>query len=85
MKWTLVVMKDRASDSYSTPQGYRAKGEAIRAFHDAINNPESGAMYKHPEDYDLYFLGYYDDNKAAFEEAAAPLEQLAIGKNAKLQ
>jgi len=83
MMWTIVAVHDRATDSFNTPQAFKAKGEAIRAFQDAVNNPQSGTMHQHPEDYDLYYLGEYDDHRGEVHPEDKPV-QIAIGKNAKV-
>ena len=38
---------------------FQAKPEAIRAFSDEANRPES-AIFKHPGDYTLFQIGEYD-------------------------
>ena len=51
----------------------------VRSFGDEINNPES-AISKHPEDFDLYELGSFNDEDAAFICGERP-RQIAIGKD----
>jgi len=52
MKNYLYVIYDAKSESYMGPHANRTMGEAIRAFSDAVNDPET-MLYKHPEDYTL--------------------------------
>lgn len=61
MQFTIVSIQDRAINAYVSVQLVRAEGEAIRMFIDAINNPESKNMHKHPDDFDLYVIGKFDD------------------------
>lgn len=56
----ICAVRDRAIDSFGTPIFVSARGEAMRSFVDTVTDPQS-PFYKHPEDYDLYLLGAYDD------------------------
>lgn len=56
----IVVVKDRAVDAFGTPFFVKHVNEAIRSFKDEINR-EGSAMGAHPDDYDLYVVGQYDD------------------------
>lgn len=59
MKYLLISIKDRAVDAFQPIASVRAHGEALRAFQDLITQNE---RYKaHPDDYDLYLVGYFDD------------------------
>lgn len=82
MTLVMVAIKDRALDAFMRPFFAQTTGQAIRMFNDEINNSDS-PMFKHPEDYDLYYLGIWDDKTGMFEEAAG--EQIARGKNASLR
>jgi len=73
----IYAIRDRALDAYNRPFFLQADGAAIRAFQDEINNKES-ELSKHPDDYDLYTIGSFDDNKGVIS-AHEPL-QIAIGK-----
>uniref|UniRef100_A0AAU8B7S5 Nonstructural protein n=1 Tax=Dulem virus 100 TaxID=3145577 RepID=A0AAU8B7S5_9VIRU len=67
----IVTVKDRAVDAYSKPIFVRATGEAARSFVDEINNDNS-EMGKHPEDYDLYLLGEYDERTGGITSEPIP-------------
>lgn len=62
MKYLLVAVKDNAIEAFQPIATVRAKGEAIRSFQDAINNPQNQQLHAHPEDFDLYYIGDFDDN-----------------------
>lgn len=81
MNLTIVAIHDRATDAYSTPIFVHTTGQAIRGFQDEINEPNN-PMSKHPDDYDLYQLGEYDNATGAFTNLKEP-RQLAIGKQLK--
>lgn len=81
---TIAAIKDRAADAYLRPIFTNTAGQAIRIFQDEVNrNAEDNIMYKHPEDFDLYLLGEYDDSTGLLTAKERP-EQIAIGKNAKI-
>lgn len=77
----MMAIKDRALDAYMRPFFAHSVGQAVRMFQDEINNNQ-GEMHKHPDDYDLYHLGLWDDKTATFAACEAP-EQVAIGKQYK--
>lgn len=78
MNHIIVAVLDRAMDAYGRPFFVPALGAAIRSFQDEVNNKES-PMNKHPDDYDLYRLGIYDDVRGVIEPLGEPI-QIAIGK-----
>lgn len=76
----IVAVKDHALDAFNTPFFVPTEGVAVRSFKDEVNRPES-PMGAHPEDYDLYKLGEYDERRGAFN-THEPL-QIARAKNFK--
>lgn len=59
-KLQIFSVFDKKAVAYLQPFYYQQKGQAIRAFEDSVNNPET-AFNKHPEDFSLYLLGEFDD------------------------
>lgn len=58
----VMVVRDRTAGMYQIPFFVPQKGVAARAFSDQINDPkENNQFYKHPDDFDLYYIGLYDD------------------------
>ena len=57
----IMALRDSKAESFSQPMLYTAKGAALRAFQDAVND-SAHELGKHPEDYSLFFLGSYNDN-----------------------
>lgn len=78
---TVVAIKDHKADCYSQPMFFATEGQAIRAFQDALNDPQSN-MHKHPSDYDLYKLGTFDDLEGIFTNEPKP-QRIAIGDQLK--
>lgn len=80
MKLHVVVVRDRAADVFGTPYFVVSLGAAIRSFGDEINRGgEQNMLARHPEDFDLYVLGCYDDATASFTVGVP--RQLSVGKD----
>lgn len=63
MKILIVSVRDRAADTFGRPFFATARGQAIRAFTDEINRrADDNQLYNHPEDFDLYEVGTFDDD-----------------------
>ncbi len=83
MKQVIVAVKDRAAETYGRPMFVPAIGVALRSFSDEINrNDPNNQLFNHPDDFDLYDLGTFDDSTAQFEIKNIP-ELLILGKNAR--
>lgn len=84
MKYFVVAVRDRAADVFGVPQFVASIGGAIRAFGDEVNREDlKNAFFMHPEDFDLYELGRYDDATGSFECLTVP-KQVAIGKDMRI-
>ncbi len=57
---------DVKSCTFSPPFFVTEPGVAIRNFSDVCNDPNS-MIFRHPEDFDLYMLGEFDDFKGEFD------------------
>lgn len=86
MKLHIVVTRDIKADVYSQPQFVPNLGGFLRSFADecAGNNPGNpqgmSIIEKHPEDFEVYELGWYGDHDAHFELFERP-KQIAVGSN----
>ena len=78
MRYKIVSVRDRAVDTFGQPIFVAAIGQAVRSFGDEVKNPQS-PFNKHPEDYDLYSLGEFDDSTGEFFTSRP--EQVAVGKD----
>lgn len=84
MKYLVVAVRDRAADAYGVPMFVASLGGAIRSFGDEINRAaENNSLYQHPEDYDFYSLGTFDDATGSFE-CHIP-KQIAVGKDLSIR
>lgn len=83
MKLCVCVMRDSAAQAFGVPQFQVSKGTAVRAFGDEVNRQDpQNAFFSHPEDFELYFMGTFDDQSAGFDLLAEP-ELLARGQDLK--
>lgn len=71
MRYQVFAVRDSAVDAFGRPMFMQAKGQAMRSFTDEVNRADSD-MAKHPADYELYFLGEFDDAGGAFTLAERP-------------
>lgn len=80
MIYQIVSVHDRAADAFGRPIFALAIGQAIRSFQDEINRiAPDNEMNRHPEDFDLFHIGNFDDQSGDFENLPHNL-QIAIGK-----
>ena len=80
---TIVAVKDRAADAFMRPFFVPTANMAIRSFMDEVNrdHPEN-QMFVHPDDFDLYEIGIFDDSNGRIE-SYADMKLLIQGKQAK--
>jgi len=84
MKLVLCSVKDRAADAYGRPMFVPSSGVAIRSFSDEINrSADDNQLYNHPDDFDLFEFGVFDDNSGIFEIYEQP-KLLSLGKQVKI-
>jgi len=67
MKQIVVSIRDRAAQCFSRPVFTQTEGTAIRSFTDEINRPgPDNQLAAHPEDFDLYCVGVFEDDDGSF-------------------
>jgi len=69
---------DSKSKVFQMPFFMLNSDQAIRAFGDAVNSPDSTVISRHPEDFQLYQIGIYDDSTATLTQVT-PLQMLSTG------
>ncbi|AXL15280.1 nonstructural protein [Microviridae sp.] len=62
MKHYTFSIYDSKADAYLPPFFLHQEAMGIRAFSDAVNNPES-QIHLHPADYTLFLIASFDDEK----------------------
>lgn len=60
MELKMFSIRDAKGEIYNPPFYQKTHGEAERNFRELVKDAQS-MISKYPEDYDLYFLGTYDD------------------------
>jgi hypothetical protein len=84
MKYNVCCIYDRVAQLYGIPNFVNTKGATIRAFADELNRPaENNQLHQHPDDFDLYYLGTFDDQECVWDMLPTP-ELLARGSNLKI-
>jgi len=76
---SVFAVRDSATDSFGLPIFQVSVRGAIRLFSDEVNRQDS-AMNLHPEDYELFVIGTYDQDKGILSPFAP--EQCCTGKAA---
>lgn len=77
MKMKIFTVYDSKAGVYLQPFFFNHSGGALRAFVDLCID-KSHQFGKHPEDYALFELGTYEDDKSTFEIYDAP-RSLGVG------
>lgn len=64
----IVSVKDTAAQAFGRPVFVPTTAVAVRSFRDEVNRPDSKEdMAKHPDDFELYELGTFDDSTGKIE------------------
>lgn len=67
MKFQIFTVKDLAVGAFGRPMFMQSKGQALRSFSDEVNRPaDDNQMFKHPEDFSLFYLGEWDEESGYF-------------------
>lgn len=83
MNLIIVAVKDRAADAFMRPFFVPTANMAIRSFMDEVNRESSdNQLFAHPDDFDLYEIGIFDDSNGAINSHPDP-KMLMLGKQAK--
>lgn len=71
-KMQIFSVYDKKAVAYNAPFYFHQKGQAIRAFEDAVNDPQS-PFFKHPEDFALFLIGEWDDTTGLIKSLPNPV------------
>lgn len=78
----VIAVRDSAVAAYDRPWFAPTTAAAVRAFTDEVNR-DGCPMKSHPEDYSLWQLCWYDDEKGEF--LSAELKQLVRAQDVLAQ
>jgi hypothetical protein len=71
----VYAIRDSKAEMFHPPFLQKAKGEAERTFKQLANDPQT-SVGSFPEDYDLYYVGKFDDNSGLYSLLDSPKHQL---------
>ncbi len=64
----MVAVYDAKLQAFGLPRFERMEAAAIRAFADGVNQEDkTNNLFNHPEDYSLWLLGEYNDEKGEMD------------------
>ena len=70
---TIVSVKDTAAQAFGRPVFVPAVPVAVRSFRDEVNRKDSTEdLARHPDDFELYELGSFDDSTGIVDVLEAP-------------
>lgn len=68
----VCAVKDSAVQAFNRPFFVPTVAAAARSFTDEVNRAsEDNVMYRHPDDYELWCLGTFDDESGVFSGGEA--------------
>ena len=81
MKMIVVAVRDSAAGAFMRPFYMNSEGQALRSFQDEVNRKaDDNIMNVHPEDFELFLFGTFDDTEGSFDLLKSP-RSLATAKN----
>ncbi|WNK15031.1 MAG: nonstructural protein [Microvirus sp.] len=73
MKMVILSVRDIKAAIFMRPFFAQSTGTGLRSFSDEVNRKEEGNMLNlHPEDFALYEIGVFDDDKGTILPAVIP-------------
>lgn len=80
MELQIFAIRDRQLNAYMQPFFAPTPGAASRSFRDLVNE-KGHELNKHPEDYELWHLGAFNDQDASFKNGEGFPRQIALAIN----
>lgn len=85
MKYVVMAVRDVKADSFARPMFVQSEGTGLRSFGDEVNREaRDNLLHTHPEDFELFVLGTYDEDTARFDLESRP-RQVGVGTQFKVQ
>lgn len=79
----MFAIRDRALGAFMRPWVAQTIGQAVRMFQDECDNTQ-GEINKHPDDYDLYHIGLFEDQTGKLQTTDQQPKLVATGAHYKL-
>lgn len=67
----MYAVRDAKANAFLSPNFFPSRGIAMREFGDAMVS-EKSFMFKHPEDFSLWYLGEFNDQSGNVKTQPAP-------------
>ncbi|NBQ69151.1 MAG: hypothetical protein EBU46_10075 [Nitrosomonadaceae bacterium] len=68
MQQVILSVKDTAAQAFGRPMFLPTAAVGVRSFRDEVNRSDpNNEMHKHPDDFELYELGMFDDSTGVIE------------------
>jgi len=71
MRLKAFTIRDSKGEVFNTPFFQKTHGEAERSFMELTRDPKS-MVSKYPDDFDLYYIGEYDDQTGVVKSLETP-------------
>lgn len=71
MELKIYSIRDSKAEIYNAPFFQKTHGEAERSFKTLANDQKS-TVCQHPEDFDLWYLGVYNDRTGTIQSLETP-------------
>jgi len=72
-KLVAISIFDVAAQFFHPPVFFRATGAALRWFEGLVKNPDAKEMNTHPEHFQLFHVGDFDDFNALYVSVSPPV------------
>lgn len=70
----LYSIRDLKVNAFAPPMHLQTEAQARRLFSTEVNRKdEKNMLYLHPEDYDLYYHGEFDEEQGTFNTLSVPV------------
>lgn len=84
MIYVIVSVRDSAANAFGRPLFVQSQGVAMRSFADEVNRVDpQNEMNKHPEDFELFELGTFDDRSGGLMFFDKP-KSMVTGKQVRI-
>jgi len=70
--YQMCSVLDMVAQQYGRPFFAVSEGSAIRGFSDEVNRPSESVISQHPNDFQLFHVGTFDDESCVISLNSAP-------------
>lgn len=84
MKYQMLSIRDTKADYYNQVITMKTIDEAVRALGELVTDQRS-MIARHPEDYDLYHLGQFDDQTGELIPLSSPVHVMKAAHHPALK